>query len=930
MRFWRPVFILFFLILIHPTHTQNLINRFSAAVDTSWVRHYTPGLLSGADRANKVNIDRTGHVYISGYANGRLTLKYDLAGNKIWNITGFVVAIDDMDNTYINMESDSVLAKYSWEGVELWRIPESWELSIDIQGNVYAERDSSLYKYNNLGILQWQIFDCYTHTVDNNSNIYIAGKDSTYKYNSKGVKQWSVFRNLQTEVDNFTDRRPAYIDTLGNVYYAGSTYQWGTWLDYFSIKFDSLGVEQWITRFDGPAGLRDYISDFTVDQHGNVYITGLSGVSGTQQNTNYDFGTVKYNASGEEQWRAYYHGPSQYHDYGRSLYVDEQGNVYVTGESGNPGTDYDYAIVKYDSSGVEQWAARYNGPGNGPDEAKDVSVDKLGNVFVTGGSMGTVTDRDYATIKYNSSGIEQWIRRYNGPLRLDIMSCADAAVDGSGNIYVTGSISDPLTAQDYITIKYNSSGVIQWSSRYNGIGAENNVPSDLDLDNSGNVYVTGSTVSGQWPEESIAYTTVKYNSEGNEEWGARYDGGKPVGIATDFGGNIYVSGSNGTVKYNSDGIEQWAILFSLSEYQELHLNDFAVDDAGNVYITGGGYSQDQDYDYITLKYNTNGIEQWTALFSSPGFDMARAIRLDGEGNVYVSGDSDSDSTIVKYNASGVEQWVAVVNQDYRFGIEDMVVDAEQNVFVTGSRIFGGGWWGGVDSSQCVTVKYDKSGNEQWVAVYKGNETSVMNEAKSLTLDELGNVYITGTSEDSGGFKDIITLRYDSNGSEVWAVSYPTQAEHYEKVVSAIKVPSPGIVYIAGISSDENEYHLSDKYNNIIGIRGNKITLIKYSDKSLPIHNQGTYFTPNKFILRQNYPNPFNSSTIIEYNLPKASNVTIELYNIAGQKIQTILNEKMPAGNHQVKLNAQNLASGVYFYRIGMCEFQDVKKMVLLK
>jgi len=83
-------------------------------------------------------------------------------------------------------------------------------------------------------------------------------------------------------------------------------------------------------------------------------------------------------------------------------------------------------------------------------------------------------------------------------------------------------------------------------------------------------------------------------------------------------------------------------------------------------------------------------------------------------------------------------------------------------------------------------------------------------------------------------------------------------------------------------------------------------------------------------LYQNYPNPFNPSTTIEYDLPKATDVRIEVYNTSGQKIQTLLNEKLAAGSHQVEFNAQNLSSGIYFYRIEAGEFQDVKKMILIK
>ena len=88
--------------------------------------------------------------------------------------------------------------------------------------------------------------------------------------------------------------------------------------------------------------------------------------------------------------------------------------------------------------------------------------------------------------------------------------------------------------------------------------------------------------------------------------------------------------------------------------------------------------------------------------------------------------------------------------------------------------------------------------------------------------------------------------------------------------------------------------------------------------------------PVTFVLHQNYPNPFNPSTQISFNLPKPEFVTLEIYNTLGQKIETLLNKAMKAGQHEVEFNAQNLSSGIYFYRIEAGEFQDVKKMVLLR
>lgn len=87
---------------------------------------------------------------------------------------------------------------------------------------------------------------------------------------------------------------------------------------------------------------------------------------------------------------------------------------------------------------------------------------------------------------------------------------------------------------------------------------------------------------------------------------------------------------------------------------------------------------------------------------------------------------------------------------------------------------------------------------------------------------------------------------------------------------------------------------------------------------------------SNFKLQQNYPNPFNPSTRITFTLPGIENVTLEIYNTLGQKIETLLNNKMPAGSHEVRFNAQNLSSGIYFYRITAGDFSQVRKMVLLK
>ncbi|MEZ4823010.1 MAG: SBBP repeat-containing protein, partial [Ignavibacteria bacterium] len=182
------------------------------------------------------------------------------------------------------------------------------------------------------------------------------------------------------------------------------------------------------------------------------------------------------------------------------LGVDNDGNIYVCGGSQGDLFYDDYIIVKYDSSGIEQWNRRYNGSANFLDQARYLVIDNSNNIYITGYSTHTGTGYDYTTIKYNTNGDQLWISRYNNGLN-DVPN--HMIIDSYGNLYVTGMSDGSGTGKDYATVKYDSAGNQLWVIRFDYSGQYGDIPYAIDVDNNGSVYVTG--------ESDRDILTIKYS-----------------------------------------------------------------------------------------------------------------------------------------------------------------------------------------------------------------------------------------------------------------------------------------------------------------------------------------------------------------------------------------------------------------------------------
>jgi hypothetical protein len=268
------------------------------------------------------------------------------------------------------------------------------------------------------------------------------------KYSPGGVLRWAARYDGPDHGDDLSYAMA--VDRGGNIYLTGQSFGNGSGADYATVKFSPDGVILWAARYNGTLNNDDRALSVAVNSTGNAYVTGWSAGA---DNT-YDMVTIMYDSAGAQKWIAIYASPEHKNDMAAALALDKNGNTYVTGRSYTSGQDDgDYIVIRYDSTGTERWVARYDGPGGGDDEPRAIAVDSGGFVYVTGRSVGTDGSYDFATLKYSPSGILQWDVRYASPTKSDD-DARSIVVDGLGNVVVTG-MSHGLAWSDITIIKYS-------------------------------------------------------------------------------------------------------------------------------------------------------------------------------------------------------------------------------------------------------------------------------------------------------------------------------------------------------------------------------------------------------------------------------------------------------------------------------------------
>jgi hypothetical protein len=538
-----------------------------------------------------------------------------------------------------------------------------------------------------------------------------------------------------------------------------------------------------------------------------------------------------------------------------------------------------------DGPGDTMWT-RYFTLGHGDDQANAVATDPAGNVYVTGYVVAGTGKHEYITLKYGPDGTLAWQDTYSMLPGFTDDAAVAIAVDPSSNVYVTGS--SYLTAnppQEYIsTVRYNAAGQMRWAKQYNGpfgISQAAMYASAITLDDSGCVYVTGEDQLDS--TGNTAFLTIKYDTGfGRVIWHENYVGSAngqytAVAVKTDPLRNVYVNGTapvNGqqhvsTVAYDTAGVQKWE-----SDYE---FTDTTGDGAVDLAV-----------------YRESGIYTCVQSVTRPGL-VGRPL-----------------FAVIKYDTLGTELWRAQYLTHFSSTPVKIVTDEAGNAYV-------GGW--GTGTGHVSTTHYlieafrGSDGAHPWdnAADWNPLNAGSVTQVAGMAIDSTDRLYLCGLSQ-NGGVTAFSFGRVSSSGF----------LEHSTYYVN----PSGANVQPFALAIDrQNHVFMTGKFS---ATHYNLLT-VAWDSGGTAIAEGPASRSPAVLALSAE-PNPASRVVNVSYALPRAGNVALKLFNVAGMAIATLYQGSASAGVHTLSFPRLQFASripdGVYLLRLESESGNTTRKLIL--
>jgi hypothetical protein len=297
--------------------------------------------------------------------------------------------------------------------------------------------------------------------------------------------------------------------------------------------------------------------------------------------------------------------------------------------------------------------------------------------------------------------------------------------------------------------------------------------------------------------------------------------------------------------------------------------------------------------------SSNGVNGWVNALAVVGNEVV-------VGGVFTSAGGVSANRVARFNTQ-TNTWSTLGT-----GSSNGVNSTVYALAVVGNEVYVGGFFtsaGGVSANR--VARFNTQTNT-WSSLGTGSSNGVNSTVYALAV--VGNeVVVGGSFTSAGGVSANYVARFNTQ-TNTWSTLGTGSSNGVNSDVNALAVVG-------------NEVVVGGSFTSAGGVSANYVA--RWNSGTSRVE-QLSPTAPKTFLLEQNYPNPFNPSTTIRYQLPVASEVKLEVYDVLGKKIATLVNERQSVGSYQVVWNASGLSSGTYFYRLQAGTFVETKKMIMVK
>jgi hypothetical protein len=587
-------------------------------------------------------------------------------------------------------------------------------------------------------------------------------------------------------------------------------------------------------------------------------------------------------------------------------------------------------------------------------DEKGVVIDKTTDGgFVIGGSTGGFSSsEDMYLVKLDSTGSIQWTKVYNS-FGYDRIHGIKQTADGG--YYISGYVGDGYGLFDMAIAKVDNIGNIVWSKSSGSVQAEEFRKLSLTAD--GGFLVAGYNASlGAGAKDVQA---MKLSGNGDIEWAKTYgtwyeDFNSSCIVASDgnyvLAGAVDISGSYDIrptlIKLDTLGNIIWAKYYS--GYIEDWGRDLIETPDGGYLLSGDtrSYGYGGSRDIFLIKTDISGNVEWGRAYGGSGNELAYCVIMTSDLKFIISGSTSSfgfggsDAFLMKVDLNGSAEWFHTYGGYTNDYAHDVIEAPDYGFVLTGRR--SSNTLGGDD---VYLVKTDANGYSYCAfGTFNPNVFSISNlEAINLnisTLDFISATNFTFTTITPNSAEntscaiipvELKSFLYELEDNKVllkWSTATETNNMGFEIYRDEKEI---GFVEGHGTTTEEQEYLFIDTnvpsgtyFYSLIQIDFDGTTE-NVGEIEVVVDN-----TPTEYSLTQNYPNPFNPTTNIKYTLPQDSYVVLNVYDVLGNKVTTLVNSHQQAGAYNVVFDGSNLSSGIYFYHLKAGEFTAIKKLLLLK